>query len=175
VPFSSEKLFKMLNMQPVKWAESGKSFLKEGHQINNAEILFPKIEDEMIEEQESKLGNLETNVDKKQDELISYDDFMKTKLKVAEIISAEKIAKSKKLMKIKVMLDDGERQVVAGIAEHYNPEDLIGKKVVVVANLQPAKLMGEESNGMILTVDKEPGGLQVLLVDNSVKNGTRVK
>ena len=78
-------------------------------------------------------------------------------------------------MKLKVMLDDGERQVVAGIAEHYNPEDLIGKKVVVVANLQPAKLMGEESNGMILAVDKESGGLQVIIVDNEVKNGTRVK
>ena len=100
---------------------------------------------------------------------------MKTKLKVAEVLSAEKVAKSKKLMKLRVMLDDGERQLVAGIAEHYNPEDLVGKKVVVVANLQPAKLMGEESRGMILAVDKEPGGLQVLIVDNSVKNGTRVK
>ena len=175
LPFSSEKLFKMLNSKPVEWGESGKSFLKEGHQIKSTEILFPKIEDEIIEEQISKLGNPEVENEKKQDELISYDDFMKTKLKVAEILSAEKIAKSKKLMKLRVMLDDGERQLIAGIAEHYNPEDLVGKKVVVVANLQPAKLMGEESRGMILAVDKEPGGLQVLIVDNSVKNGTRVK
>lgn len=175
LPFSSEKLFKMLNAEPVDWRESGKSLLKEGHQINNAEILFPKIEDEVIEEQISKLGHTETRADKKPDELISYEDFMKTKLKVAEVLSAEKITKSKKLMKIKVMLDDGERQLVAGIAEHYNPEDLIGKKVVVVANLQPAKLMGEESRGMILAVDKEPNGLQVLIVDDSVKIGTRVK
>ena len=175
LPFSSEKLFKMLNAEPVDWRESGKSFLKDGHQINNAEILFPKIEDEVIEEQISKLGHTETRADKKPDELISYEDFMKTKLKVAEVLSAEKITKSKKLMKIKVMLDDGERQLVAGIAEHYNPEDLIGKKVVVVANLQPAKLMGEESRGMILAVDKEPNGLQVLIVDDSVKIGTRVK
>ena len=175
LPFSTEKLFKMLNTKPVEWKESGKSFLKEGHQINSAEILFPKIEDEMIEEQISKLGNNEVEIEKKKEELISYDDFMKTKLKVAEVLSAEKIEKSKKLMKLRVMLDDGERQLVAGIAEHYNPEDLIGKKVVVVANLQPAKLMGEESRGMILAVDKEPGGLQVLIVDNSVKNGTRVK
>ena len=175
LPFSSEKLCKMLNSKPVEWKESGKSFLKEGHQINNAEILFPKIEDEMIEEQISKLGNPEVENEKKQDELISYDDFMKIKLKVAEILSADKIAKSKKLIKLKVMLDDGERQLVAGIAEHYNPEDLVGKKVVVVANLQPAKLMGEESCGMILAVDNEPEGLQVIIVDNDVKNGTRVK
>lgn len=177
LPFSSEKLFKMLNSKPANWSESGKSFLKEGHQINNAEILFPKIEDEVIEEQISKLGKPE-EVNAKEtakNKLISYDDFMKTKLKVAEVLSAEKIVKSKKLMKLKVVLDDGERQLVAGIAEHYNPEDLVGKKVVVVANLQPAKLMGEESNGMILAVEKESGGLQVLTVDNSVKNGTRVK
>lgn len=175
LPFSCEKLFNMLNAKPVLWKESGKSILKEGHQISSAEILFPKIEDEVIEEQISKLGSTETLSEKKQDELISYDDFMKTKLKVAEILSAEKITKSKKLMKIRVLLDDGERQLVAGIAEHYNPEDLVGKKVVMVANLQPAKLMGEESNGMILAVDKEPRGLQVLIVDDSVKAGTRVK
>ena len=177
LPFSSEKLFKILNSNQVEWSESGKSFLKEGHQINAAEILFPKIEDEVIEEQISKLGKPEAANEKLvvKDELISYDNFMKTKLKVAEVLSAEKIMKSKKLMKLKVLLDDGERQLVAGIAEHYNPEELIGKKVVVVANLQPAKLMGEESNGMILAVENEFGGLQVLTVDNSVKNGTRVK
>ena len=175
LPFSSEKLFKILNAKPVQWAECGKSFLEVGHQISNAEILFPKIEDEVIEEQISKLGITENKEEKMIDELISYDEFMKTKLKVAEVLSAEKISKSKKLMKLKVMLDDGERQLVAGIAEHYNPDDLIGKKVVVVANLQPAKLMGEESHGMILAVEKEPGGLQVLLVNESVKNGTRVK
>ena len=177
LPFSSEKLFKILNSNQVEWSESGKSFLKEGHQINAAEILFPKIEDEVIEEQISKLGKPEAANEKVvvKDELISYDNFMKTKLKVAEVLSAEKIMKSKKLMKLKVLLDAGERQLVAGIAEHYNPEELIGKKVVVVANLQPAKLMGEESNGMILAVENEFGGLQVLTVDNSVKNGTRVK
>jgi methionyl-tRNA synthetase len=175
LPFSSEKLFKILNFKPVEWKECGKSFLKEGHQINTAEILFQKIEDNVIEEQISKLGKPVSEDDIKKEELITYDDFMKTHLKVAEVIAAGKITRSKKLMKLRVLLDDGERQLVAGIAEHYNPEDLVGKKVVVVANLQPAKLMGEESNGMILAVEKEPGGLQVLTVDSSVKNGTRVK
>lgn len=173
LPFSSAKLFKILNAKPVNWNESGKPSLIEGHQMNNAKILFPKIEDEVIEEQISKLEKSDSEFVK--DDLISYDDFMKTKLKVAEVINAERITKSKKLMKLKVMLDDGERQVVAGIAEHYNPEDLVGKKVVVVANLQSAKLMGEESCGMILAVEKDSGGLQVLTVDNAVKNGTRVK
>jgi len=175
LPFSSAKLFKMLNTKPTSWKECGKPLLKDGNQLNNAEILFQKIEDDVIEEQISKLPETNKAAGTNTNELISYDEFMKIQLKVAEIISAEKISKSKKLMKLKVMLDDGERQLVAGIAEHYNPEDLIGKKVVVVANLQPAKLMGEESNGMILAVEKENGGLQVLDIDNAVKIGTRVK
>jgi methionyl-tRNA synthetase len=99
---------------------------------------------------------------------------MKTELKVAEVIEAEKIKKSKKLLKLKVKLGDEVRQVVAGIALCYEPEALIGKKVVIVANLQPAKLMGEESKGMILAVENELGNLEVLNVSNSVKNGTRV-
>jgi len=173
IPFSSEKVFKMLNATPVAWNKCGEPQLKDGHQMNTAEILFPKIEDEIIQEQINKLGKSST--EKKENKMISYDDFMKTQLKAAEVISAEKIKKSKKLMKLKVSLDDGERQVIAGIAEHYEPEDLIGKKVVIVSNLHPAKLMGEDSEGMILAVEKENGSLQVITVENSVKNGTRVK
>jgi methionyl-tRNA synthetase len=126
----------------------------------------------MIEEQINKLGSGESITDK--DNLISYDDFMKTELKVAEVIEAEKIKKSKKLLKLKVKLGDEVRQVVAGIALSYEPEELIGKKVVIVANLQPAKLMGEESKGMILAVENEQGNLEVLTASNSVKSGTRV-
>jgi len=99
---------------------------------------------------------------------------MKTELRVAEVIEAEKIKKSKKLLKLKVKLGDEVRQVVAGIALSYKPEEIIGKKVVIVANLQPAKLMGEESKGMILAVENEGGNLEVLTVSNSVKSGTRV-
>lgn len=172
IPFSSEKVFKMLNSKPVGWDECGKLQLKQGHQLYNTEILFPKIEDEKIMEQVNKLGKSETE---KKEELITYDDFMKTQLKVAEVVEAEKVAKSEKLLRLKIKIDNEERQVIAGIAKSYNPEDLIGKKVVIVANLQPAKLMGLESNGMILAAETENGGLQVLTVDNSVKSGTRVK
>ena len=93
----------------------------------------------------------------------------------AEVISAEKVTKSEKLLKLKVKLDDEERQVIAGIAKSYQPENLIGKKVVIVANLQPAKLMGLESKGMILAVESKEGLLQVLNVPESINNGTRVK
>jgi methionyl-tRNA synthetase len=173
LPFSTEKLYTMLNSKPVDWDECGKSQLKEGHQLNESEILFPKIEDEKIEAQVNKLPKSEP--EKEKVELISYDDFMKTQLRVAEVIEAEKVPKSEKLLKLKVRLENEERQVVAGIAKSYEPENLIGKKVVIVANLQPAKLMGLESKGMILAVEINEGDLQVLNVPNSVNNGTRVK
>jgi methionyl-tRNA synthetase len=161
----------MLNSKPVEWNESGKPQLKDGHQLNQAEILFPKIEDEKIELQMNNLPGSES----KKDELISYEDFMKIQLKVAEVIEAEKLTKSEKLLKLKVRLDNEERQVVAGIAKSYKPEDLIGKKVVLVANLKPAKLMGTESHGMILAAETNDGSLEVLNIVSKVNNGTRVK
>ena len=148
--------------------------MKTGHQLNTAEILFPKIDDKLIEEQVNKLGKGE-NGNLNNDNMISYDDFMKTQLKVAEIIGAEKIKKSDKLLKLKVKIEEEERQVIAGIAKSYLPEDLLGKKVVIVSNLQPAKLMGEESRGMILAVEDDNERLQVLSVDEKIKTGTRVK
>jgi methionyl-tRNA synthetase len=173
IPFSAEKLFVMLNSKPVDWKDCSKPQLKEGHQLNQSEILFPKIEDEKIEAQVSKLPKPE--VEKEKVELITYDDFMKIQLRTAEVIEAEKVAKSEKLLKLKVILDNEERQIIAGIAKSYRPENLIGKKVVIVANLQPAKLMGLESKGMILAVETKDGSLEVLNVPDSVKNGTRVK
>jgi methionyl-tRNA synthetase len=100
---------------------------------------------------------------------------MKIQLRTAEVIEAEKVPKSEKLLKLKVKLDNEERQVIAGIAKSYTPETIIGKKVVIVANLQPAKLMGLESEGMILAVETKDGTLEVLNVPESVNNGTRVK
>ncbi|MFZ1520436.1 MAG: methionine--tRNA ligase [Ignavibacteriaceae bacterium] len=173
LPFSTEKLFVMLNAKPVDWKDCGKSQLKEGHQLNQSEILFPKIEDEKIEAEVNKLPKPEA--EKEKVELITYDDFMKIQLRTAEVIEAEKVPKSEKLLKLKVRLDNEERQVIAGIAKNYEPENLIGKKVVIVANLQPAKLMGLESRGMILAVETKDGSLEVLNVPESVNNGTRVK
>jgi methionyl-tRNA synthetase len=173
LPFSTEKLFKMLNAKPVDWKDCGNPQLKEGHQLNQSEILFPKIEDEKIEAQINKLPKSETEKDKV--DLITYDDFMKIQLRTAEVIEAEKVPKSEKLLRLKVKLENEERQVVAGIAKSYQPENLIGKKVVIVANLQPAKLMGLESKGMILAVETKDGSLEVLNVPDTVNNGTRVK
>lgn len=105
---------------------------------------------------------------------ITIDEFMKIDLRVAEIRAAEKVEKSKKLLKLSVFDGTSERTLVAGIATKYTPEELVGRKVVIVANLQPAKLMGVESNGMVLaaSIDGEPS---LLSVDPSVPAGTKVK
>ncbi|MDA8340201.1 MAG: methionine--tRNA ligase subunit beta, partial [Nitrospiraceae bacterium] len=107
-------------------------------------------------------------------ELIAIDDFAKVELKVGKVVAAEKVEKSEKLLKLRVDIGE-ERQIVAGIAKSYTPDDLIGKKIVVVANLKPAKLMGIESHGMLLAATDEEGRLSVLTLDREVKQGARVK
>ena len=175
IPNSSEKLFKMINSKAVKWDDCGQDNLPDGHQLGKAEILFEKIEDEMIEKQINQLGHDEDKPKKEDEGLISYDDFMKVQLKVGEVIEAEKIEKSEKLLKLQVKIGDAQKQIIAGIAKSYQPEEIKGKKIVVVANLKPAKLMGHESQGMVLAVEDKEGKLQILSVDDSVNNGSRVK
>lgn len=174
IPFSMEKLFRMLNAQPTGWLESGKTNLPAGHKLNAAEILFPKIEDDIINKQMEKLKD---NALQSAAELteITIDDFNKVQLKVAEVINAELVPKSEKLLKLKVALENEERQIVAGIAKSYKPEELIGKKVIIVANLKPAKLFGLESKGMILAVENEQEEHEVLTVSSNIKNGTQAK
>lgn len=175
IPFSSDKLFNMLNTAKTDWENCGSEFLKEGHSLNKPEIIFPKIEDEIIEQQMSKLGNND-NIQKTEDSReITIDDFMKVNLSVAQVIKAEKLEKSEKLLKLKVKLKGEERQILAGIAKSYNPEELLNKKVVIVSNLKPAKLMGHKSEGMVLAVEDGSGKLNVLTVNDSVKLGARVK
>lgn len=183
IPFTSEKLFKILNKEKTEWNKSGGENLKPGHQLNlsgkqgQPEILFSKIEDEVIEKEIRKLGKPEEEITEEKDDknIINYDDFLKVQLKTAEIIHAEKIEKSEKLLKLQVKLDKETRQIIAGIAKNFSPEELIGKKVVIVANLKSAKLMGQESQGMLLAAENNEGKLELLTVSNSVSNGTRVK
>ncbi|MEW6195961.1 MAG: methionine--tRNA ligase [Bacteroidota bacterium] len=174
VPFSSDKIFKMLNVQKCEWKKCGELNLKTGHQLNQPEILFTKIEDKVIEEQINKLGVVEGEAPK--DEEITIEDFKRIKLKVAKIVSAEKVKKSEKLLKLLIDLGSEQRQVVAGIAKSYAPEELIGKKVMVVANLKPAKLFGLDSQGMILALDTaEDGKVKLIEADASIVPGTTAK
>jgi methionyl-tRNA synthetase len=179
IPFSSEKILKMLNLGVVDWNKSGNENLKPGHKLGNVEILFPKIEDSAIEEQITKMGKDESgNKPDKTIEIkeqITIDDFGKIQLMAAEILAAERVPKSDKLLKIQVDLGFEKRQVIAGIAKSYEPENLVGKKVIMLVNLKSAKLMGLESQGMILAVDYGNGKVQVLQVDDAIKPGAKVK
>jgi methionyl-tRNA synthetase len=177
IPFSTEKIFNMLNVSTTGWNESGTRVLEVGHQLNKSEILFGKIEDKTIDAEILKWSNpadLEEVEEEKIPE-ITFDDFMKVDLKVAEIIFAESVKKSKKLLKLQVKVGKTERQVVAGIAQSYKPEELVGKKVVMVANLKPVKLFGIESQGMILAIEDEAGKLNVVEVSSALKSGLKVR
>lgn len=174
IPFTSDKIFAMLGKEKTGWFESGKTNLEAGHQLNKPQILFTKIEDKVIDEQINKLGVPEGEA-VEPDEEITIDDFMKVKLKVAKVLEAENIPKSKKLVKLQIEIGNEKRQLVAGIAECYKPEELIGKKIVVVANLKKAKLFGVESQGMLLAANDGAGLIKVIEVDDSVETGTQIK
>ncbi len=173
IPSSSEKIFKMLNTKPVEWLNCGKMNLKSGHKLNTPEILFVKIEDKVIEEEINKLPIAEEEPQK--DPEITFDEFMNVKLKVGKIINAEKINKSNKLLKLQVKVGKEKRQIVAGLAQSYKPEDIMNKNVVIVSNLKPAKLFGELSEGMVLAVEDSNGKLNVLEVSESILSGTEVR
>ena len=109
------------------------------------------------------------------DTRLSIDEFMKVELRVAKVLEAEAVPKSKKLIKLRIDVGTEQRTLVAGIAEAYTPEQLVGRTIVVVANLKPAKLMGIESNGMVLAASPEGGPPTLLSVDDSIPAGTRVR
>ncbi|MCL2115897.1 MAG: methionine--tRNA ligase [Methanobrevibacter sp.] len=156
IPQTSEKILNIMNLAiDPNWDDS-KVSLEIGHNINKPEPLFKKIEDETIEEEKEKLyKNLETEEKQESGEdtmsdIITIDDFGKMDIRIGNILEAEAIDGSKKLLKLKIDVKEKEIQVVAGVAEKYSPEDLINKKVAVLVNLKPAKLFGVKSEGMIL-------------------------
>jgi methionyl-tRNA synthetase len=182
VPATSEKIWKLLNLNiPLRvdgWDSASEFRIKEGHQLNKPEILISKIEDKQIDEIVKFLeggDNPEAVPISPLKPTITIDDFKKIDLRIGRVIEAEKVPKSEKLIKLQVEIGNERRQVVAGIAQHYKPEDLIGKLIVVVANLQPAKLMGQESQGMILAASNESGTLTLVGVQSEISTGSTVK
>ena len=171
LPFTAAKLRKMLMLDPVDTAPGWDSLvtnqilLREGHQIGKSELLFRKVEDAEIQTQLTKLENTkkenemsETSVTPQKDTIV-YEDFTKMDLRVGTILEAEKMPKTKKLIVMKVDTGIDTRTIVSGIAEHFSPEDLIGKKVTVLVNLAPRPLRGVESQGMILLAENPDGRL----------------
>lgn len=183
LPFTAEKLKAILNISgELSWEEieAKEVLLEAGRQIGKASLLFAKIEDSEIQKQLGKLeatkkSNAGAPTVEPQKELINFDDFTKLDLRVGEIIEAEKIPKAKKLLKFKVDTGLDQRTIVSGIAEHYQPEELIGKKVSVIINLKPVKLRGVLSEGMILMAEDENGKMQFVHPDQMVRNGEIIK
>ena len=179
LPFTASKLLQFLNIDKFDWKLIGsKDILPSGHKINKASLLFEKIEDKTVEEQVNKLlatkeANLAENYSAApQKDDISYEDFTKLDIRLGTITEAEKVPKTKKLLKLKIDTGIDQRTVVSGIAEYYKPEDVIGKQVSVLVNLSPRKIKGIESQGMILMAVDANNELSFIQPDKSFKNGS---
>lgn len=182
LPFSSEKLRKMINMPNFEWTQLGSTdLLKAGTQLGEPELLFEKIEDEVIERQLQKLADTKKANEEASYQAapikpeVSFDDFEKLDIRVGHILNCEKVKKSKKLLKFTI--DDGsgvERTICSGIAAYYEPEQLVGKDVLFVANFAPRKMMGIESQGMILSAVNFDGSLNVTSLLGKVKPGSQI-
>ena len=183
MPFSAAKILRMLAVERFGWEELGSmSLVAAGHKIGTPELLFEKIEDDVIERQLAKLAatkeaNLaaekEQTVEDQKD-TITFDDFQKMDIRVSTILSAEKMAKTKKLLRLKVDTGIDQREIVSGIAEHFTPEELVGKQVLVLVNLEPRELKGTLSRGMILMAEDASGKLRLLAPNEPTANGAIV-
>ena len=182
LPFSMKKLRELIHMEKLNWCELGRTdLLVAGHQIDKPALLFEKIEDEAIGAQIQKLLNTKKANEiaeataKPAKENCSFDDFLKMDIRTGTILKAEKVAKTKKLMELLVDTGIDQRTIVSGIAESYSPEEIIGKQVSVLVNLEPRKLRGVESQGMILMAEDADGSLKFVSPETNVKNGSEVK
>ncbi|MFW5981858.1 MAG: methionine--tRNA ligase [Halanaerobiaceae bacterium] len=193
-PFMVETPYKMgqqlgieEEIRDMKWSDlKNWGGIKSGIKLNKAEPIFPRIDvDEYFEELEKrkkaadKLANKESKKENKkakgEKELISFDDFTKLDIRVAEILEAEKIEGSNKLLKLQVDLGNEKRQLVAGIGKKYQADELPGKKILMIANLEPATIFGVESNGMILAASNDDGEMTLTTVEGDISNGSSVK
>lgn len=182
LPQTSTKLLDMLNLNTNKWLDAGnENLLSNGHQLSEASLLFEKIEDDVIEKQLQKL-----EASKKQNEIqnamvepskenISFDEFSKVDIRVGTILEAEKVAKTKKLLKLKIDTGIDVRTVVSGIAEYYEPENIIGQQVSILVNLAPRDIKGITSQGMILMAENADGSLAFVSPTQNISNGGSVK
>ncbi|MEJ5304224.1 MAG: methionine--tRNA ligase [Bacteroidales bacterium] len=181
LPFTSGRLFRILNLQPLRWASAGNAYLlSAGHLLNQPEFLFSKIEDEQIQKQLDKLeAARKANLMKapaapaKQD--IDYEAFARMDIRIGTILEAEKVPKTKKLLRLKVDTGIDTRTIVSGIAEYYNPEEIVGRQVCVLVNLAPRNIKGIESRGMILMAEDRDGTLRFVSPEAHINNGSEVK
>ncbi|MBQ2019371.1 MAG: methionine--tRNA ligase [Rikenellaceae bacterium] len=181
MPFSAAKIIKMLNIEKLDWERLGEpEVLPAGHVIGKAELLFEKIEDSVVEAQVAKLqatkaaNEAAEKTAEPQKAECSFDEFQKMDIRVSTILAAEKVAKTKKLLKLTVDTGIDTREIVSGIAEHFTPEELVGRQVLVLVNLAPRELKGTLSRGMVLMAEDADGKLVLLSPDKEVKSGSIV-
>ena len=184
LPFSSDKLRGMIGLEGAQWDRLGAiDLLPSGHKLGKAELLFEKIEDDAIEAQIQKLLKRKEENEKAAaaaqpakpiKENIQFPEFEKLDIRVGTVLECTKVPKSDKLLQFRIDDGLGGRTILSGIAQHYNPEDLIGRQVCFIANLAPRKIMGRESQGMILSALDNEGTLSVTTVQRPVKPGSEV-
>ncbi|MEQ8553810.1 MAG: methionine--tRNA ligase [Cyclobacteriaceae bacterium] len=182
LPHTAQKLFKTIPVNGVKWEDAGSiELVSSGALLGEQQYLFERIEDEQIEAQVKKLTdtrakNMETDSQKVTPikEEMKFDDFMKMDLRVGEVKAAEKVVKSDKLIKLTVDTGADTRIIVSGIAKHFSAEEMVGKKVTVLANLAPRKIMGIESQGMLLFAENPDGSLKAVNPDSEAENGATI-
>ena len=183
LPRKAEQLKQMLNLHSTDWQLLGVSFLVEGHQINEAKLLFEKVEDELIDEQMEKLKKNKEQKEK-QEEMseqlqdykkdIEFGDFMNIDLRIGTILEAKPVPDTDRLLVFKVDMGSEHRTIISGVAEHYDPAVCVGKQCVVVANLAPKKMRGIESQGMILFAEDPQGRLRFVSPEEAIQDGSTV-
>ncbi len=180
LPFTAKKLREMLNIESTAWEQVVEhDLLAAGHQINQASLLFEIVEDQTVDAQVQKLENAarqnqaEAKAEPAKAE-IAFPDFEKIDIRIATVMEAEKVKKSKKLLKLKLDTGIDQRTVLSGIAPQYAPEDVIGKQVCVLVNLAPRKMMGTESQGMVLMAEDADGRLSFIRPEDLVQNGSTI-
>ena len=185
IPFSTEKLFGMLNLpkESLRWSNiASADLLPDGHQLNAAELLFAKVEDEVVEAQVRKLEETEKaneaaakaaapKVILPQKEECSFEDFGKMDIRTATVLEAERVPKTDKLLKLTIDTGIDKRTIVSGIAQYYAPEQMVGKQICILANLAPRKIRGIESKGMILMAKEEDGAMRFVTPEQALGNG----
>ena len=183
MPFSAEKILAMLAVDKFGWEQLGSmELLEAGHTIGEAQLLFEKIEDDVIQQQLDKLAasrqaklaaEAAQNVAEQKPE-VTFDDFQKMDIRVSTILAAEKVAKTKKLLKLTIDTGIDKRTIVSGIAEYYSPEELVGRQVLVLANLAPREIKGIESRGMILMAEDALGRLVLVQPEDKTMSGAMI-
>ncbi len=184
LPRTSGKIYKALGILPLSWGNAGSiDLLNPGNKIMEPELLFAKIEDAEIAKQIAKLKSTDAPVEnvsiekipvQSMKELINYDDFAKMDIRIGTIIQAERVENSNKLLKLLIDTGIDQRTILSGIAKYFKPEDIIGKQVTVLLNLAPRKMMGLESQGMVLLAENQDGNLIFVTPEQGVANGSAV-